>query len=180
MSDQPDFTGFLATTELADLGPRSRPGVQAPSALEEQLRPLFKASGLPLERQELVRALVLLWHDHLDAAHTIAQSIDNADGAFVHGIMHRREPDFGNAAYWFRRVGRHPAFSAIASQGAALLNSVSKSELAVNLVRDGTWDPFAFIDACASAPASEPTQRLLRQIQKVEFNALLDLLARDG
>jgi hypothetical protein len=180
MSDQPDFTRFLATAELADLGPGPRKGVQTLSALQEQLKPLLEASKLPLEHQELVRSLVLLWHDHLDAAHTIAQSIDNADGAFVHGIMHRREPDFGNAAYWFRRVGQHPAFSAIASQGAALLNSVSKSELAVNLVRDGTWDPFAFINACASAPsASEPAQRLLRQIQKVEFNALLDLLARD-
>jgi hypothetical protein len=179
MSDQPDFAGLLETADLADLGPGPRQGVQTPSILQEQLKPLFKASDLPHERQELIRALVFLWHDHLDAAHTIAQSIDNADGAFVHGIMHRREPDSGNAAYWFRRVGRHPAFARIASDVTARLNSVSGQELASNLVRDGAWNPFAFINACASAPsASESTQRLLRQIQKVEFNALLDLLAR--
>ena len=174
MSDQPDFNDFLETAELADLGAGPRPGQQTPSALQQQLQPLLKASRLPLEREELIRALILLWHDHLDEAHTIAQSIDNTDGAFVHGIMHRREPDYGNAAYWFRRVGRHPAFAFIARQSGPLLNAASSSELGEKIVRDGNWDPFAFINACASA--SESTRGLLQQLQKVEFSALLNHL----
>lgn len=177
MPSQPDFKEFLATAELAELGPGPRPGVQTRAALEGQLKPLLKTTELSAPRQELIRALVLLWHDHLDAAHSIAQSIDDPDGAFVHGIMHRREPDYGNAAYWFRRVGPHPAFVPIASQVGVLLGAGAKPPLAAQLVPGGAWDPFAFIDACASAARrSEPDPQLLRRIQQVEFTALLEVL----
>src|SRR6516225_11398987 len=115
------FVKFLDTVQLADLGPGPRPGVSPESELNESLAKTFKESQLPEGEQELVRALVLLWHDHLDAAHTLAQSVENPDGSYVHAIMHRREPDYGNAAYWFRRVGQHPAFAEIAKQAAALL-----------------------------------------------------------
>ncbi len=179
MPGQVDFHPFLETPELAELGPGPREGVQTAAALQQQLKPLFKQSGLSAQRQELIHALVLLWHDHLDEAHTIAQGVDNSDGAFVHGMMHRREPDFGNAAYWFRRVGAHPAFVEIASQCAALSGSAPESTIVTTLVRDGHWDPFAFINACATArDASRSNEALLRQVQKIEFRVLLESLAQ--
>ncbi len=178
MSNPLDLKRFFASTEAADLGPGPRPGVQSQKALEEQLEALLQQSELSRERRDLVRALILLWHDHLDAAHAIAQNVEGADGAFVHGIMHRREPDFGNAAYWFRRVGRHSAYPQMALQVAPLLISASELELAARLVRDGVWDPFAFIDACERASSgSEPNQRVLREIQRIESAALLESLA---
>ncbi len=176
MSTQLDLKRFLATTEPADLGPGPRSGVQSQAALSEQLGPLLKTSGLARERQELIRALILLWHDHLDAAHPIAQNIEGVDGAFVHGIMHRREPDFGNAAYWFRRVGRHPAYAEIGARVTALVSS-GTSELAARLIPKGGWDPFAFIAACAEVSNGLKTnQSLLREIQKLESSALLGTL----
>jgi hypothetical protein len=177
MSRPLDFAGFLATTEPAELGPGPRAGVQAQAVLEEKLKTLLEGSGLPAERQELIRALILLWHDHLEAAHVLAQDVEGADGAFVHGIMHRREPDFGNAAYWFRRVGRHPAFAEIAPQATALLEASSQRNLTGKLVRNREWDPFAFIDACEKASASpDRSQSALREVQRIEFNALLNYL----
>ena len=180
MSKQADFTRFLQTPEPAGLGPTPRAGVESEKTLDEQLKPLLIASDFTQERQKLIRALILLWHDHLDAAHTIAQEIDNADGAFVHAIMHRREPDFGNAAYWFRRVGRHPAYPHMAAGIKAYLEQKSEQELLRRLVVDEQWDPFGFIDACKESHGKpDAVQRSLREIQKLEFLCLLNSLQGD-
>ncbi|HZR21359.1 MAG TPA: hypothetical protein VFE51_29020 [Verrucomicrobiae bacterium] len=176
---QPEFKRFLQTTELAELGPNRRAGTESAEKLEEQLTPLLKAAGLGEEKQQLIRALILLWHDHLEAAHHLAQEIDNPDGAFVHGIMHRREPDFGNAGYWFRRVGRHPAYARLAERAHETLRPSSEPALAAKLIRGGQWDPFGFIDACEAAAARPATtQSLLKQVQRIEFEELLDSLLR--
>ena len=52
----------------------------------------------------------------LDLSHNVSQSCDSQEGSFWHGIMHRREGDFGNSKYWFRRVGRHPVHQRLATQ----------------------------------------------------------------
>jgi hypothetical protein len=55
---------------------------------------------------ELVRAL---WHDgrgDWDEAHRIAQSVDDAEGAWVHAYLHRKEGDLSNAGYWYARARR--------------------------------------------------------------------------
>ena len=54
-------------------------------------------------------ALEALWHErrgNWDRAHTIAQDIAGADGAWVHAYLHRREGDQSNAAYWYDRAGK--------------------------------------------------------------------------
>ena len=79
---------------------------------------LFRQTSLPAARQELLRCVVLLWHDHHEAVHEICQQIETPDGSWLHGLLHRREPDYGNARYWFRRVGVHPGFSTLAEKVA--------------------------------------------------------------
>ena len=57
----------------------------------------------------LSAALLALWHDgrgDWDAAHRVAQDIDDADGSWIHAYLHRKEGDAGNAAYWYRRAGQ--------------------------------------------------------------------------
>lgn len=92
--------------------------------LESEPEPLT-----PLERS----GLWLLGGD-LDASHEISQSIETPEGSFWHGIMHRREGDFWNAKYWFRRIGRHP-----------VLSQLAKTEYG---------DGQAFVDRCEAAIAS--------------------------
>ncbi len=62
--------------------------------------------------QGLAPALVALWHDargEWQAAHGLAQNVDNDDGSWVHAYLHRKEGDSTNAEYWYRRAGRPAA-----------------------------------------------------------------------
>lgn len=170
----PDAIGsLLETNTLPDLGPGPRPGVKSEAQLREPLDAAISTLKLPSDRKDLIRALLLLWHDHLEAAHLLAQSIDNPDGAFVHGIMHRREPDYGNAAYWLRHVGEHQTFLEIARRVGSEVNDAG---LKARLIAKGNWNPFGFIDACQSVAGKSDAQResdFLRQAQKHETEALL-------
>lgn len=65
----------------------------------------FEAAG----SGEFEGALLALWWDgkgDWERAHEIAQDVPDADGAWVHAYLHRKEGDLGNAAYWYRRAGR--------------------------------------------------------------------------
>jgi hypothetical protein len=55
----------------------------------------------------LSAALRALWHDakgDWEAAHEVAQNIDDATGAWIHAYLHRKEGDLGNAGYWYHRA----------------------------------------------------------------------------
>jgi len=101
-----------------------------------------------------------LYFSCLDESHTISQSIETAEGAFWHGIMHRQEPDPGNSAYWFRQVGNHPIFPAL--RDAAARHGIDFGP---------RWDPFAFIKLCDS---SDPRGL---EVQRAEWQLLFDFCA---
>ena len=166
----PGLKAFLATPEPPSLGPEPRVGVQPLASLQRALD--VSAAGQPL-----IRALVLLWHDHFDTAHALCQEIETPDGGWVHGILHRREPDYANAKYWFHRVGRHAAFPELSRRTGALLTAGDQPALD-KIITNGVWDPFALVDGCEQATLHHETERihLLRQIQAAEFSVLLEHL----
>jgi hypothetical protein len=86
----------------------------------EEFRKAVQSEAEP-EGPLLLRAL---WHDakgRWDEAHELAQSVETADGAWVHAYLHRREGDLSNARYWYRRAGRPEASDALEAEWARLV-----------------------------------------------------------
>lgn len=112
---------------------------------------------------EACRSGLLLRLNDLDGSHTISQQIHSPTGSFWHGIMHRREGDFGNSKYWFRRVGAHDVFAELAS--------------AANIIDEGAteWDPFAFVDFVEGIVIDRSENRdVAEKIQQREWELLFD------
>jgi hypothetical protein len=171
---------LLATPEPASLGPQPRAGRESLSALNARLDEVFTSGDLSSSAEKLIRSLVLLWHDHLEPSHSLSQEIHSKDGSYVHGIMHRREPDYGNARYWFHRVGEHPCYRVLGERVESLDGATAR-DLIARLAPKGKLDPFALIELCeATAGEGEHSAKaaLLRDVQKIEFETLLDYFAR--
>ena len=74
-------------------------------AIDSFIRSLGRGDP-PSGASPMLRAV---WHGlngDWDAAHELAQTHDDAEGAWVHAWLHRIEGDLGNADYWYRRAGR--------------------------------------------------------------------------
>lgn len=57
----------------------------------------------------LATPLLALWWDargDWHRAHEAAQSGEDAQCAWVHAYLHRKEGDLANAGYWYRRAGQ--------------------------------------------------------------------------
>ena len=169
---------LLDTAEPAGLGPDRRASALTVDELDNELRGALSAQLTPAVK-DLFRATIYLWHDHLDEAHRIAQEIETQDGSQVHAMMHRREPDYGNAKYWFRRVGGHPAYLCLAVRVSEYLEKEGESDLHSRLVPNKMWDPFAFVDAVEDAEEGQIKSKVddLRAVQKLEFECFLENLA---
>lgn len=148
---------------------------------EPSLSTLLPKSPHP-DRLTLAAALLQI-HDFWDASHQAAQAADDLGAhptaAYWHGIVHRREPDPGNAAYWFRRVGRHPLFVPLGAAVQALPASQGATTNAnAALVRNGAWDPFAFVEYCRNVRPGSPSEAFARQVQRLEMRMLAEFTAR--
>ena len=164
-----EFLNVIDTGDLPGLGPDQRTSVRSIAELGQTVNALC----LSPSTTSLARSAALLWHDYLDASHDVSQDLLSADGSFLHGIMHRREPDYSNAKYWFRRAGDHSSYPLLASQVAAYLSDTGNEDLAKCLVPGGHWDPFAFVDAVELSVNTGQNINVLQNIQRLEFKSLV-------
>jgi hypothetical protein len=183
MSHTQIFAEFLSGSSTPGLGPGPRNGVRSVPALLSGIDAALLKHPLDSRRAEAARALILLWHDRHEPAHAIVQDMPTPEAGYVHAILHRREPDYGNAKYWFHRVGSHSSYLPLAAKSSVLLSSAAHSALRAKILPDGRWDAFAFVEACEAAlqQGAEPDEEdPLRAIQAEEFRALLDFLTRQN
>jgi hypothetical protein len=165
---------ILDTSEPALLGPQTRDSALPLDVARKRITGLLDEAGISGTAAELILSLGLLWHDHLDASHAICQAVHSVDGSYVHGILHRREPDFGNAAYWFRRVGEHAIHPKLSREVTALPSGAPCRE---RLIGHDRWNPLAMVDACEAVEveaADVMDADFLRQVQAIEFRLLLE------
>ena len=114
-----------------------------------------------------------LWHDFLDLSHNLSQAVDTPSGSYWLGIMHRREPDFPNSKYWFRRVDDHPIFPMLGAAAKQIANAVDVPQAGQFLITQETWDPFRFVDFCEQALGTgAESEQLARQIASQEWQIL--------
>jgi hypothetical protein len=88
-----------------------------------------------------------LYVDELDRSHRVSQGIKTPTGSFWHGIMHRREGEFGNSHYWMHLTGLHPAMATITG-----------------------YDPHGFIDEVSARHRENPAH--LVELQREEWKSL--------
>jgi hypothetical protein len=125
------------------------------------------------------RAGLWLYHNVLDESHAISQNLHTTTGSYWHALMHMREPDFSNAAYWFRRVGSHPVYESLCRDATQLASDAPPA--AAFLRTQTNWDPFAFVDWCSAILVGRaPGEELCLRIQKREWELLFDWCYRQA
>lgn len=118
---------------------------------------------------------IFLLNNRLEASHKISQEIESQTGSYWHGLMHRREPDFGNVKYWFRQVNNHPVWCDLCTYANDLTQEQTAEAVTDFLREQKVWVPYKFIDLCESALSSRTEiEQLCREIQMHESILLFD------
>ncbi len=138
------------------------------AALDREIEALASARAPEIHRA--LRSALHLWNDNLPAAHELAQEIPDETGSYLHGLMHRREPDYENSKYWFRRVGRHPLFPDVRREALEALSGRPDLRQGIDVAPE--WDPFRMVDWCREAARKPELEAVLRAVQARELALL--------
>ncbi|MGH9557683.1 MAG: hypothetical protein ACRD30_00480 [Bryobacteraceae bacterium] len=161
-------------------GTRAMPLTCGEAVVSTEVREALKAAMSTVlfpdtDHWDAAMAGLWLYFYAFEEAHALVAGSETAECALWHAILHRQEPDSGNAAYWFRKAGSHPVFSKLSRAAARILERIPEAEFGA-----GRWDPFAFIAFCERARMQPGSRQELaaREIQLAEWQILFDHCAR--
>lgn len=103
------------------------------------------------------RAGLYLLNGDWELAHKTSQAAKSAQGSHWHALVHRHEPDYPNAKYWYHKVGESPVYEILhaAADKAGKLHLVAPA---------GRWDPTVFTD-CYADPSTRDWSAPLDQLE---------------
>jgi hypothetical protein len=120
----------------------------------------------------VVRGGLLYALDDLHGCHEFFQNTASDLVGYWHGMMHRREADFDNARYWFRRAGSMPFFVALHRRA---------SEISADMAKQVSWDPYLFTGECEQYRfGAESDEGDLARLQRAEFDVVFDYTWRQA
>lgn len=153
---------LIHTTQKGDAPPAGLDGRSAVDLFPRARYPQEALSGLLLRLNR--------WED----SHELSQTLNTAEGSYWHGIAHRLEPDYGNASYWFRRVGRHSIFPHLQTAAVEILAGQS-----TRWTLKEQWDPFLFVQWCEEANGGNEASKVkaATAIQNAEWELLFEWCA---
>ncbi len=118
--------------------------------------------------------------DDLERAHICCQDLPTPLGSAWHAVMHRREGDFSNSLYWWRRAGKldwthppdpsHPAGSLVTQLRAALPPGDVRDAF-----KNDAYDPALLVRLAERHGDDSPQAPALVIIQRLEWRWLLAL-----
>ncbi len=130
--------------------PKCRATRQAIESLVADQTSICESNG-NCENEKLALSALWLLAGELDRSHSLSQAVEATSGSYWHGIMHRREGDFWNSKYWFRRVGAHPVLQQLAERIAVDRKSLESQGLDCRGLVGADTVAEALVDLCQAA-----------------------------
>ena len=143
-------------------------------AMTDQTLSQNRRVRMPHDAEALHAGLWALF-DYFTESHDLAQKIATPSGSYWHAILHRREPDFSNAKYWFDRVGEHPVGPELLDDAREITAAAGPAgkPLHEQLLSQTAWNGAWFVDRCAAA-GDPATTAVLLNLQRREWALLFD------
>lgn len=173
---------LINIASIPRLDSKARDGCLDVSIIDETVGNLVKQKILPDWSIKQMRCLLSLWHDKLEIAHQLCQNESDIEYCYFHAMMHRREYDFYNARYWFRRVD--PTFDTcyrIAEAVSKYLDRRNETRLRNLLIEEDRWNAIIFNEECRKAsklPETDPVISVLMGVQAIEFACWFKFLSQ--
>ena len=132
---------------------------------------LFPGARDPKAAQSGLLLLLGGWEE----SHRLSQDLTGAEGSYWHAIVHRLEPDYGNAGYWYRRVGVHPIYADLQLRAAKIASEQADALWPV----PEPWDPAEFLKLCEAGRVKRGgwQEHLALGIQQAEWECLFSWCA---